>query len=81
MLGRYKWVCSLRTSKDFHFCGCSLVAPNVVMTAAHCLSNADPDYNNPWVEVGLGCRAAGSPAMEGSLCMASLVIAVLMSIF
>eukprot|EP00775_Hariotina_reticulata_P011931 gene11931-12074_t len=22
------------------------------MTAAHCLSNADPDYNNPWVEIG-----------------------------
>jgi secreted trypsin-like serine protease len=46
-------VCSLRTATsnnpDFLYCGCSLIAPNVVMTAAHCL--IDTNLRTPWVEV------------------------------
>lgn len=34
--GRYKWIASLRAKgSDFHFCTGSLIAPRVVMTAAH----------------------------------------------
>lgn len=50
---RYKWVCSLRGNNDFHFCGCSLIAPSVVLTAAHCLDQADTSLSRPWVEVGV----------------------------
>lgn len=50
-----KYVCSLRTSTgsstDFLYCGCSLIAPSVVLTAAHCL--ASTDLRTPWVEVGV----------------------------
>lgn len=50
---RYKWVCSLRGSNDFHFCGCSLIAPSVVLTAAHCLDQLDTSLSLPWVEVSM----------------------------
>lgn len=57
--GRYDWMGSLRGTNDFHFCGCSLIAPNVVMSAAHCLDQTDPALRLPWVEVRLGhCGAA-----------------------
>jgi secreted trypsin-like serine protease len=41
----------LRGANDFHFCGCSLIAPSVVMSAAHCLDHDDPVLSRPWVEV------------------------------
>lgn len=45
-------MCSLRTATsdggDFLYCGCSLIAPRVVLTAAHCVQ----DLRTPWVEVG-----------------------------
>mmetsp|Transcript_12529 Transcript_12529/g.23438 ORF Transcript_12529/g.23438 Transcript_12529/m.23438 type:complete len:572 (-) Transcript_12529:163-1878(-) len=33
--GRYSYACSLQDAIG-HFCGCSLLSPNVVLTAAHC---------------------------------------------
>jgi secreted trypsin-like serine protease len=56
-LCRYDWMCSLRGANDFHFCGCSLIAPNVVLSAAHCLDHDDPVLNRPWVEVRHGLPA------------------------
>eukprot|EP00873_Tetraselmis_striata_P043547 jgi/Tetstr1/463811/TSEL_008625.t1 len=39
--GRYPYYVSLRyKSGDFHFCGGALIAPDTVMTAAHCIQNS-----------------------------------------
>jgi secreted trypsin-like serine protease len=53
-------VCSLRTAtadnSNFLYCGCSLVAPGVVLTAAHCVM----DLRTPWVEVRAGSKGPGT---------------------
>ncbi|KAL4428598.1 hypothetical protein ABPG77_008910 [Micractinium sp. CCAP 211/92] len=57
--GRYPWVASLRVNNGSlaHFCGASLVAPQIVMTAAHCLVEANGSwsvamYSFPQVRLG-----------------------------
>lgn len=37
---RYPYIVSLRDANGNHFCGGSLVAPLVVLTAAHCIAEA-----------------------------------------
>ena len=48
-LGRYPFFAGLQNFPDqAPFCGGTLIAPNVVLTAAHCLNNRSPK----WVTVG-----------------------------
>ena len=39
------WLVSLRDKTQFHFCGGSVIRPNVVLTAAHCVA---PKPDLPW---------------------------------
>lgn len=62
----YPWMVSLQRLNDegeyVHFCGGSLVAPNYVLTAAHCVDNGDvPD------RVQVGQHDLGAEAAAGSV--------------
>jgi len=70
--GRYSYICSLRSAASpfsDSFCGCAVVAPRVVLTAAHCLDQDDPSLRLPRVDIGRYRRldvllANGDPPTE-----------------
>jgi len=42
--GAWPWIVSLQSSSGFHFCGATILTPNWVLTASHCVSR---NQNNP----------------------------------
>eukprot|EP00877_Chromochloris_zofingiensis_P009136 jgi/Chrzof1/4476/Cz14g14190.t1 len=57
---RFKFACSLRDGSGSHYCACALIAPSVVLTAAHCVNQTDPALRNPAVEIGRYYRTAAN---------------------
>jgi len=64
ILGQIPWQVSVQTIGGSHFCGGSIIAPNVVVTAAHCVTGDSPrdirvvggfiDRNNPGPSAQIG---------------------------
>lgn len=51
--GRFPYMCSLRAATSGkHFCGGTLIHPNVVLTAAHCLDQTNEALRRPLVSCG-----------------------------
>jgi V8-like Glu-specific endopeptidase len=56
---RFRFICSVKDARtDSHYCGCALIAPNVALTAAHCVAQSDVAMRNPIIEVGASPTAA-----------------------
>lgn len=55
-----QWFCSVRTAtSNAHFCGCSLVAPNLILTAAHCIDQPSRELAYPRIDIGRRAGARG----------------------
>ncbi|XP_029177024.1 transmembrane protease serine 9-like [Nylanderia fulva] len=51
-LGEFPWQCSLNLNGG-HICGCSIIGPTKILTAAHCVRGlVKPPYNNFLVRTG-----------------------------
>ncbi|KAG6459136.1 chymotrypsin-1 [Manduca sexta] len=60
--GSYPYQVSLRFWGVWHFCGASLVTPRVILTAAHCVDRAKPEYFK--AVVGTNQLRAGGTAYD-----------------
>ncbi|XP_011164376.1 chymotrypsin-1-like [Solenopsis invicta] len=58
--GEFPHQCSLRVNGN-HICGCSIIGPTKILTAAHCVHGiAYPPYSNVKVAVGTISRTGGT---------------------
>ncbi|GAX78516.1 hypothetical protein CEUSTIGMA_g5956.t1 [Chlamydomonas eustigma] len=72
-VGRFTYVASLRDSSNNHFCGGTLIAPQVVMTAAHCLDQTDPTLRYPTVDLGRYYRTLNTLPFIANQCVRTVI--------
>ena len=70
---RYPYLVSFRTSSDSHFCGGSLIAPSVILTAAHCLDQTDSSLRYPTVNLGRYYRTSAILPYTVSRCKYTII--------